>query len=67
MATASKQNIIEDIFKQISDFGLYQFFLISIISAVAIIPSLVSYGYSFYGAMPDLRFIFLNEIFLLVC
>jgi hypothetical protein len=55
MTSTDKQNVVEDIFKQIGDFGPYQFFLISVISAVAIIPSLVSYGYSFYGAVPDFR------------
>jgi hypothetical protein len=53
--TQLQQNVVEDIFKQIGDFGPYQLFLISAISLVAIIPSLVSFGYSFYGAVPEFR------------
>jgi hypothetical protein len=55
MNNNKQQNVVEEIFKQIGDFGPYQLFLISAISLVAIIPSLVSFGYSFYGAVPEFR------------
>jgi hypothetical protein len=55
MSNTEHLHVVEDIFKEIGDFGPYQLFLISAISLVAIIPCLVSYGYSFYGAVPEFR------------
>ena len=50
----SKQNM-EDVFKEIGEFGPYQLMQFILIGVVAIIPSVMAYGYSFYGAVPNHR------------
>ena len=48
---------IEEIFKQIGEFGPYQLFLFIIIGLVALVPAVIAYGFSFYGAVPNHRLI----------
>lgn len=46
---------IDEIFKEIGEFGPYQLFVFVLLGVVAFIPSIVGYSYSFYGATPDFR------------
>jgi MFS transporter, OCT family, solute carrier family 22 (organic cation transporter), member 4/5 len=46
---------IDEIFKQIGEFGPYQLTLFFLIGITAFIPAIVGYSYSFYGATPDFR------------
>ena len=47
----------EDVYKHIGEFGQYQFTLVVLISMVSFIPSIVAYGFTFYGATPDHRWL----------
>jgi hypothetical protein len=44
-AVVEENNPFDDIYKEIGDFGLYQFFLFLLIGSVSFIPSVVAYGY----------------------
>ncbi len=46
---------IEEIYKQIGEFGPYQLFLCVLIGFVSFVPAVVAYGYSFYAATPKHR------------
>jgi hypothetical protein len=46
---------IDEIFKEIGEFGPYQLFVFVLLGVIAFIPSIVGYSYSFYGATPDFR------------
>ena len=46
---------IDDIFKEVGEFGPYQLFVFVLVGVIAFIPSIVGYSYSFYGATPDFR------------
>ena len=50
-----KEKRVENIYKEIGEFGAYQFILFLLIGSVACIPAVVAYGTSFYGAVPDFR------------
>ena len=46
---------IDRIFDEIGGFGPYQLFVFIIVGMVAFTPSIVSYSFSFYGAVPNHR------------
>ena len=46
---------IDNIFKEIGEFGVYQFILILLIGSVSFIQSFLNYGFSFYAATPEFR------------
>lgn len=46
---------IDDIFKEVGEFGPYQLFVFVLVGVIAFIPSIVGYSYSFYGATPEFR------------
>lgn len=54
----SKLNLnkkIDDIYKEVGEFGPYQLVLFCLIGVTAFIPALVGYSFSFYAAIPDFR------------
>jgi hypothetical protein len=50
---------INDIFKEIGEFGPYQLLVFILVGFTALIPATVSYSYSFYAAVPNHRFLFI--------
>jgi hypothetical protein len=44
-AVAEENSQSDDIYKEIGEFGYYQFFLFLLIGSVSFIPSVVAYGY----------------------
>lgn len=46
---------IEEIYKQISEFGPYQLLIFVLVGITSLVPAIVGYSYSFYGAVPDHR------------
>jgi hypothetical protein len=46
---------IDDIFKEIGEFGKYQLLVFILVGTTAFIPSIVGFSYSFYGATPNFR------------
>jgi len=46
---------IDEIFKQVGEFGPYQCTLFFLIGITAFVPAIVGYSYSFYGATPEFR------------
>lgn len=46
---------IDDIYKEVGEFGPYQLAMFCLIGITAFIPAIVGYSFSFYGAVPDFR------------
>ena len=54
----ANENIdIDKIFQSVGDIGVYQLFLVCLVSFVAFLPSFVGFSFSFYAATPGHRYI----------
>ncbi|RMZ92891.1 organic cation transporter -like, partial [Brachionus plicatilis] len=45
----------ENLFTEVGEFGPYQFSVFILVGLVSVIPGIVGYSYSFYGATPNFR------------
>lgn len=52
----SRQDLIDDTFNKIGEFGPYQFLVLILIGLTAIIPAISAYSYVFIGASPEFRY-----------
>jgi hypothetical protein len=50
-AVAEENSPFDDIYKEIGEFGLYQFCLFLLIGSVSFIPSVVAYGYRYFKSL----------------
>lgn len=46
---------IEQIFKQVGEFGPYQLFVFILGGLISIVPAIVGYSFAFYAAVPQFR------------
>ncbi len=46
---------IEEIFKQVGEFGRYQLFVLILAGTISFIPAIVGYSFAFYAAIPQFR------------
>jgi hypothetical protein len=46
---------IDEIFKEIGEFGKYQLLVFILVGTTAFIPAIVGFSYNFYGATPNFR------------
>jgi hypothetical protein len=53
-----KDRNVEDIFREVGEFGPYQLFLFFAISGVSLSVCFSGYGFTLYGAVPSHRLFF---------
>ena len=46
---------VDNLFKIVGEFSLYQFVMLVLIGLLCTIPAIVSYSFAFTGATPDFR------------
>jgi hypothetical protein len=52
---SNEDNESDKIFRRVGEFGIYQFVLVVLASVTCLVPSIVAYGFVFYGAVPEFR------------
>ena len=52
---------IENIFKEIGEFGRYQLLIFILVGIISFVPAIVGYSFGFYAATPFHRLIYLEK------
>lgn len=55
MSTKTNNEGIDEIFKEIGEFGKYQLFLLVSICFISTLPAITGYSFVFSAAIPDFR------------
>ena len=63
----SSDHKTDELFKEVGEFGKYQLLVFVLVGITAFIPAFVGYSYSFYAAVPNHRFLFIDSSSYLLC